>query len=97
MDICNKYFTEQFFAIVFLSRYSLYAESQFFLKEMLHDTLPLELLQQVDEKECERLPHKGPRTDTLVNDTNKTMKNDKYPRLDMDDKKHHMTLKTQLT
>ena len=43
---------------------------------MMHDTLSLEILQQFDEKECKMLLHIAPRTDTFVDDTSKTMKDE---------------------
>ena len=50
---------------------------------MLHDTLSPESLQKVDMKEGEIPLPISPRTDTYINDTNKTTEDDKYPWLDI--------------
>ena len=52
---------------------------------ILYDTLSLEPLQQGDEKESKILSYIATRTYTFVSDTNKAMKDHKYPCLDADD------------
>ena len=53
---------------------------------MLPDTISSDALQNKNPKE-DTQPHLAIQSDTYIDDTNKTIKDDKYPWLDKDDKR----------